>query len=99
LDRLISGANPALGDFFCLFAIASEKNRGISFDALVLFASEQSMDRLFEALPFQVPEGHIDGTHRGDRDRSSSKILGAPIHLLPEALGFQRIFAQYNFTK
>src|SRR5438094_299581 len=57
------------------------------------------MDRLFEVFAFEVPQRHIDGTHRADRNRAATVIHRAPIHLLPEPFGLQRVFTNQNFTQ
>ena len=50
-------------------------------------------------LALQVPQGHVDGGHGGDADRSAAEVHRAAIHLLPQPLGFQRIFADEDFAQ
>ena len=57
------------------------------------------MDRLAVMLSFKVPEGHVEGTHGGDRHARATKVHGVAIHLLPKAFGFERVFADQQFTQ
>ena len=50
-------------------------------------------------LALQVPQGHIDGRHRGDRHRRAAKIHRAAEHFLPQPLGFQRMLADEQFAQ
>src|SRR6185503_5730996 len=55
LDGLVTGFHPASRDRAGFIAILAEQNRGIGFNAVVAFTAEQTVDRLFESLPFKVP--------------------------------------------
>ncbi len=96
---LVTGLAPALGDGLGLAAIAAKQDRGISLNSLVLLAAEQPVDRLAKVLALEVPEGHIDGGHGGDRDRRAAKVQSAAVHLLPQPLGFQGILAEQQLAK
>src|SRR5262249_44352126 len=74
LHGLVACFDPALADGLCFLPIAPKKNGGVSFDALMLFAAQQTMNRLAEVFSFEVPQRHIDGTHRADRDRGAPEV-------------------------
>ena len=88
-----------MGDLFGLAAVAAEEDRSVGLDTLVLAAAEQSMDRLAKVLSFQVPQRHIDRGHGGDGDRRAAEVERAAVHLLPQPLGFQRVFAQEHLAQ
>src|SRR5688572_20560184 len=53
-DGGIAGLGPAPCDLGGLSAIPAEQNRGVCFDSFVLFAAEQTMNRLAEDLSFEI---------------------------------------------
>ena len=57
------------------------------------FAAEQPVDRLAEMFPLEVPQGHVDGSHRGDGDRRAAKVHGPVVHFLPQPVGLERVLA------
>ena len=57
------------------------------------------MDRLLEELSLEVPQGHIDGRHRGDRDRRATEVHRAAVHLLPQAFGLERVLTNQQLSK
>jgi hypothetical protein len=65
----------------------------------VVFAAEERVDGLVEEFAFEVPQSHVHRAHGGDGDGGAAEVLGAAIHLLPEALVFEGIFADENFAE
>ena len=63
-------------------------------DAIVLFSTEQAMDWFLEVFALEVPESHVDGAHGSDGDGTAAEILRPAQHFLPEAFGFERLFAE-----
>ena len=68
LDGLVTGLKPTLADFPGLIAIPAEENGGIGLDPVMMFSAQQAMDRLVEVFPLEIPERHVKGAHRADRD-------------------------------
>src|SRR5439155_11955964 len=99
LDRLVTGIDPTLPDFLGLLSVTTKQNRGIGFDAIVLFAAEQAMNGLFEVFAFEVPQRHVHRAHRADGDGGPPEVHRAAIHFLPEPLRLERIFADQNFAQ
>lgn len=83
----------ALGDVAGFLAVAAEEDRGVAANLVVLLAAEQPVDRLPEHLAFQIPQGHIDGGHRGDADGGAAKIHRLAVHLLPQPFVLERVLA------
>ncbi len=98
-DGAIPGFAPATADVGRFPAVVPEQDRGVSRNGVVPFAAQQAVDRLPEVLPLQIPQSHIDGRHRRDRDRGPPEIDGAGQHLLPQPLGFERVFADQEFAQ
>src|SRR5262249_46126825 len=73
-DRGVTCGGPFAGDVPRRSAVAAEQDRGICADPFVRLASQQAMNRLTEVLSLEVPEGHIDRGHGGDRDSLASEV-------------------------
>ena len=65
----------------------------------MLLPAEQPVDRLAKMFAFEIPQRHVDGGHRRDRDRRAAKVHRLAMHLLPQPVGLQRILADQDFSQ
>ena len=80
-------------------AVAAKQDRGVGRNRIAAFAAKQPMDRLAEMLSLEIPQGHVDGGHRGDRHRRAAEIDRPGEHLLPQPLGLERVLADQQLAQ
>ncbi len=74
----------------------AEERAGIGPQRLAEAPPEQLPDRQAERLPLDVPEGQVDAAHRVHADPAPAAIDIGPVHLVPEILGLERVFADHH---
>ena len=65
----------------------------------MLLSSKQPVNRLAEVLAGQIPQSHVDGSHRRDSDAGAAEVHAAPVHLLPEPTNLQWVFTDNKFPQ
>eukprot|EP00913_Durusdinium_trenchii_P008989 g8455.t1 len=95
----ITGVAPGASDVGGRRSVFSEKDGSIRLESVVLFSTQQAMNRFAEMFAFEIPQRHVDGGHRCDRHRRAPEVKCAVVHLLPEPFGLQRIFADDQFPQ
>ena len=74
----------------------AEERAGVGPQRLGEAAAEQLPDRHAERLALDVPEGQVDAAHRVDADPAPAAVDVGPVHLVPEILGLERVFADHD---
>src|SRR5207247_7023479 len=82
----------ALGEIACFARRRSKQGTGVATDLAMKPSAKKLPDWQSESLALDVPEGHVDAAHGVESDAAASAIDIAAVHLVPDLLGFERIF-------
>ena len=61
-------------------------------------AAEQFPDGQAERLALDIPERHVDAAHGVQPDAAAAAVDVAAVHLVPDLLGLERIFADHELA-